>query len=92
MSEFRLAISGRTGVKRNKGIFVGIAAVPTTDTPFLMLKPIKKSLEMVRVILEQQNSAKNLLIREKFIPHSFSLPKKVKRFTRIRYIALPLLV
>jgi penicillin V acylase-like amidase (Ntn superfamily) len=40
----------------NKGLFIGIAAVPTTDTPFIMLKPIRKSLEMVRVVLEQADS------------------------------------
>ena len=37
----------------NKGLFVGIAQAPTTNTPTLMLKPIRKSLEMVRVILEE---------------------------------------
>lgn len=40
----------------NKGLFVGIAAAPITDTPFLMLKPIRKSLEMVRVVLEQASN------------------------------------
>ena len=40
----------------NKGLFVGIAQAPTTDTPTLMLKPIRKSLEMVRVILEEANN------------------------------------
>jgi predicted choloylglycine hydrolase len=40
----------------NKGLFVGIAAVPVTNTPFFMLKPIRKSLEMVRVVLEQSDN------------------------------------
>lgn len=40
----------------NKGLFVGIAEAPVTDTPFLMLKPNRKSLEMVRVVLEQASN------------------------------------
>jgi len=40
----------------NKGLFIGIAAAPTTNTPFMMLKPIRKSLEMVRVVLEEASN------------------------------------
>jgi len=40
----------------NKGLFVGIAQAPITDTPFMMLKPIRKSLEMVRVVLEKASN------------------------------------
>ena len=36
-----------------KGLFIGIAEAPATNTPFLMLKPIRKSLEMVRIVLEE---------------------------------------
>jgi len=39
-----------------RGLFIGIAQAPTTNTPFLMLKPIRKSLEMVRVVLEEASN------------------------------------
>ncbi len=35
----------------DKGLFVGISAVPKTRTPFSFIKPIRKSLEMVKLIL-----------------------------------------
>lgn len=36
----------------NKRLFVDISAAPITNTPFIMLKPIRESLEMICVILE----------------------------------------
>ena len=40
----------------NKGLFVAITAVPEADTPFSILKPIRKSLELVRIVLEQSST------------------------------------
>ncbi|MCS7202478.1 MAG: linear amide C-N hydrolase [Dictyoglomus sp.] len=36
-----------------KGLFIGISAVPNTLTPFEFLKPIRISLEMVKIVLER---------------------------------------
>ncbi len=37
----------------DKGLFIGIAAVPNTSTPFSLFKPMRKSLEMVKIVLEK---------------------------------------
>ncbi|MCK5050270.1 MAG: linear amide C-N hydrolase, partial [Candidatus Cloacimonetes bacterium] len=40
----------------NKGLFIGIAAVPNTKTPLSLFKPMRKSLEMVEVILQNAST------------------------------------
>lgn len=45
----------------DKGLFIAIAAVPDADTPFSLFKPIRKSLEMVKIILEQTGTVDNAL-------------------------------
>jgi hypothetical protein len=37
----------------NRGLFIGIAAVPDTKTPLSLFKPMRKSLEMVEIILQK---------------------------------------
>ncbi len=43
------------------GLFVGIAAVPDTETPLSPFKPMRKSREMVRVILEQASNTEEAI-------------------------------
>ena len=45
----------------NKGLLVAITAVSGTRTPFSILKPIRKSLELVRIILEQSSVVRDAL-------------------------------
>lgn len=40
----------------DKGLFVGISAVPNTSTPLNLFKPIRKSLEMVKIVLQQAST------------------------------------
>jgi len=40
----------------NKGLFVAISAVPNSETTINILKPIRKSLEMVKVILQKAST------------------------------------
>ena len=37
----------------NRGLFIGIAAVPDTKTPLSLFKPMRKSLELVEIILQK---------------------------------------
>jgi penicillin V acylase-like amidase (Ntn superfamily) len=45
----------------NKGLFIGQAAVPNTPTPVSIFKPMRKSLEMIRIVLEQADTVDNAL-------------------------------
>ena len=45
----------------DKGLFVGISAVPKTRTPFSFIKPIRKSLEMVKLILARAQTVDEAL-------------------------------
>lgn len=45
----------------DKGLFIGISAVPKTQTPFSPFKPIRKSLEMVKLILAQAQTCDEAL-------------------------------
>ncbi len=45
----------------DKGLFIGIAAVPNTTTPFSLFKPMRKSMEMVKVVLEQAQTVDEAL-------------------------------
>jgi len=62
-----IAILERMGVDmpyegiNDKGLFIGIAAVPDTRTPFSIFKPIRKSLEMVRIVLERAQTVDEAL-------------------------------
>ena len=40
----------------DKGLFIAISAVPNTETTINILKPIRKSLEMIKVVLEKSSS------------------------------------
>lgn len=51
----------------DKGLFIGIAAVPNTKTPFSLFKPMRKSLEIVKIILEEAQTVDEALkIFEKY--------------------------
>lgn len=45
----------------DKGLFIAISAVPNTSTPFNILKPVRKSLEMVKVVLEKASSVEEAI-------------------------------
>ena len=45
----------------DKGLFVGIAAVPNAHTPFCIFKPIRKSLELVKIILSKAEAVDEAL-------------------------------
>lgn len=45
----------------DKGLFIGIAAVPDTATPFSLFKPMRKSLELVRIVLEEAENVNEAL-------------------------------
>lgn len=45
----------------DKGLFIGIAAVPNTATVFSLFKPMRKSLEMVKIVLEQAGTVDEAL-------------------------------
>ena len=45
----------------DKGLFVGISAVPKTQLPFSLFRPIRKSLEMVKLILAQAKTVDEAL-------------------------------
>jgi hypothetical protein len=45
----------------NKGLFIGQAAVPNTPTPLSIFKPMRKSLEMIKIVLEQADNLDNAL-------------------------------
>jgi len=45
----------------DKGLFVGISAVPKTRTPFSSIKPIRKSLEMVKLTLARAQTVDEAL-------------------------------
>lgn len=45
----------------DKGLFIGVAAVPNTATPFSLFKPMRKSLEMVKIVLEQAGTVDEAL-------------------------------
>jgi len=45
----------------DKGLFIGISAVPNTHTPFSPFKPIRISLEMVKLVLAKAKSVDEAL-------------------------------
>jgi len=45
----------------DKGLFVGISAVPSTSTPINIFKPIRKSLEMVKIVLQKADTLNSAL-------------------------------
>jgi penicillin V acylase-like amidase (Ntn superfamily) len=45
----------------DKGLFIAIAAVPDTNTPLSIVKPIRKSLELVKIVLEQAQTVAEAL-------------------------------
>ena len=45
----------------NKGLFIGIAAVPDTKTPLSLFKPMRKSLEMVEIILQKASNVEEAI-------------------------------
>jgi penicillin V acylase-like amidase (Ntn superfamily) len=40
----------------DKGLFIAVTAVPNTDTTVNILKPIRKSLEMIKLVLERSSN------------------------------------
>jgi choloylglycine hydrolase len=45
----------------DKGLFIGVTAVPDTNTPLSLVKPIRKSLELVRIVLEKAQTVDEAL-------------------------------
>jgi len=45
----------------DKGLFIGVAAVPNSATPFSLFKPIRKSLELVKIVLEEAQTVDEAL-------------------------------
>ena len=45
----------------SKGLFIGIAAVPDTKTPLSLFKPMRKSLEMVEIILQKASNVEEAI-------------------------------
>ncbi|RKZ42341.1 MAG: hypothetical protein DRQ49_02170 [Gammaproteobacteria bacterium] len=45
----------------DKGLFIAVTAVPDTNTPLSLVKPIRKSLELVRIVLEKAQTVDEAL-------------------------------
>ncbi len=46
----------------DKGLFVGMAAVPGTNVPFSLLKPMVKSLELIKLVLSKASTVQESLL------------------------------
>ena len=45
----------------DKGLFIAVSAVPNTETTINILKPIRKSLEIVKVVLEKSSNIQDAI-------------------------------
>jgi len=45
----------------NKGLFIAVTAVPDTQTPLSIFKPMRKSLEMIGIVLKQADDVESAL-------------------------------